>query len=49
MKIDPDELSDIVTDFEKHFGRRWRGKWIGPKAPTFAVFAKALADSTVEV
>jgi hypothetical protein len=49
MRIDGDDLSDIVVRFEKQFRRRWRGKWIGPKDSTLAEFAKALVDSTSEL
>jgi len=48
FRIDGDDLSDMVTKFEKQFGRRWRGKWIGPDDPTLAEFGRALLDSTSE-
>jgi hypothetical protein len=48
FRIDPDDLSDMVTDFEKKFGRRWRGEWIGPEDPTLTEFARGLMDSTSE-
>jgi hypothetical protein len=34
IKIDGDDLSDIVQKFEKDFQRPWRGQWIGPNDPT---------------
>jgi len=46
MRIDGDDLSDMVTTFEKRFNRRWTGKWIGPDDPTLIEFAKALIEST---
>ena len=48
FRIDGDDLSDMVPKFEKQFGRRWRGKWVGPDDPTLAEFARALVDSTTE-
>ena len=48
FRIDPDDLSDIVTDFEKQFGRQWTGEWIGPDDPTLTEFALGLMDSTSE-
>jgi hypothetical protein len=46
--IDPDDLSDMVTAFEKRFDRRWGGKWIGPDDPTLTDFASGLLASTSE-
>jgi len=46
FKIDGDDLSDMVTRYEKQFNRRWCGKWVGPDDPTLADFAVALTDST---
>jgi hypothetical protein len=48
MRIDPDDLSDIEKRFEKHFKRRWGGKWIGSHDPTLIEFAHGLWDSTAE-
>jgi hypothetical protein len=46
LRIDGDDLSEMVTDFEKQFSRVWCGKWIGPDDPTLTEFARALIDST---
>jgi hypothetical protein len=46
MRIDSDDLSDMAMKFEKQFGRRWVGKWIGPDDPTLAEFAVGLLAST---
>ena len=48
MRIDADDLSDIVTRFEKQFGRKWIGKWVGPDDPTLIQFAVGLSASTSE-
>jgi hypothetical protein len=46
MRIDPDDLSDIVTTFERQFSRKWVGKWVGPDDPTLVEFAVGLLNST---
>ena len=46
FRIDPDDLSDIVTAFEKQFDRKWFGEWIGSDDPTLAEFALGLSAST---
>ena len=48
MRIDGDDLSDMVTAFEKKFDRKWVGKWVGPEDPTLLEFAVALMNSTSE-
>ena len=48
MRIDGDDLSEMVTKFEKKFDRRWNGKWVGPDDPTLLDFAIALMNSTSE-
>lgn len=48
MRIDGDDLSDMVTTFEKRFSRKWIGEWVGPKDPTLLEFAIALMNSTRE-
>ncbi|MFL6725599.1 MAG: hypothetical protein ACJ8FS_03670 [Sphingomicrobium sp.] len=46
MRIDGDDLSDMITTFEKQFDRKWVGKWVGPDDPTLLEFAIALTSST---
>ena len=48
MRIDGDDLSDIVTEFEKKFHRHWGGEWVGPEDPTLIEFALALSASTTD-
>jgi hypothetical protein len=48
MRIDGDDLSDMVTTFEKKFDRKHVGKWVGPDDPTLLEFAVALTNSTRE-
>jgi hypothetical protein len=48
MRIDPDDLSEMVTTFEKQFAREWVGNWNGLDDPTLAEFAVALISSTRE-
>jgi hypothetical protein len=49
FRIDSDDLSEMVTTFEKQFGRRWCGKWVGPDDPTLTEFATGLIASTSEL
>jgi len=46
FKIDGDDLSDFVMDFEHEFGRRWLGRWAGAEDPTLLEFAAGLTSST---
>jgi hypothetical protein len=46
LRVDPDDLSDTMSRFEKQFGRRWCGKWVGPDNPTLTEFGLALTAST---
>ncbi|WP_395622292.1 hypothetical protein [Sphingomonas daechungensis] len=46
MRIDSDDLSDIVMEFEHQFDRRWLGSWVGPEDPPLAEFAVGLLNST---
>lgn len=46
LRIDADDLSDIAMKFEKRFGRRSLGKWVGPDDPTLVELALGLVAST---
>ena len=46
FQVDPDDLSDMVTVFEKRFDRVWSGKWVGPDDPSLIEFAQGLVAST---
>ena len=46
IRIDGDDLSDMMLKFEKDFSRHWRGKWEGPQDPTLIEFASGLMTST---
>ena len=46
LRVDPDDLSDMVMEFEGQFDRRWIGKWVGPEDPTLIAFATGLLAST---
>ncbi|WP_344697247.1 hypothetical protein [Sphingomonas rosea] len=46
FRIDGGDLSDMVSDFEKAFGRRWKGQWVGSDDPTLLEFMQGLVAST---
>lgn len=46
MRVDPEDLSDIVLEFEGQFGRQWIGEWVGPEDPTLNELAFGLLAST---
>jgi len=46
LRVDGDDLSDLVIAFEKTFDRKWSGKWVGPDDPTLLEFAVGLTNST---
>ena len=48
IRVDGDDLSEMVTTFEKQFDRKWLGKWVDPDDPTLLEFATALIKSTSE-
>lgn len=47
FKVDPEDLADMMSDFEKRISRVRSGQWEGADDPSLTELAKGLLASTV--